>query len=95
MAKTKPIPVRLEPQLIRRLDVTAHKLGSTRATLIKYCACSFLEEFTKRGMSMIPSDFDVIIAGLDNRTKVANKGRSKTSPAGKKTGRPAASARRR
>jgi len=46
---TKPIPIRLTPQVIQRLDRAAQRLGTNRAALIKMCAQTFLDDFEKNG----------------------------------------------
>ena len=35
---TMPIPVRLDPSVIERLDGAAKRMGTNRSALIKFCA---------------------------------------------------------
>jgi hypothetical protein len=69
MADTKPIPVRLPTALLPRIDAVAKRLGYNRARLIAFCITTFLEDFERRGMSMMPLDWEEILKRLDGRTK--------------------------
>jgi predicted DNA-binding protein len=70
MSEGKPIPVRLSPDIIRRLDAVAKKTGmSTRASIIKICVTGFLDYFERTGMAGLPLNYREIIQSLDGRTR--------------------------
>ncbi len=73
MPETKPIPVRLSPEVIARLDATATALGNTRAGIIKLCLTAFLEAFESKGKLALPLDWESILDVMDGRTKEARE----------------------
>lgn len=73
MALTAPIPVRLSPDVIHRLDEAAKKLGNTRAGVIKLCLAAFLEDFEARGTAALPLDWQAVLAGMDGRSTPRTK----------------------
>ena len=69
MAETKPIPVRLTPEILARLDNVADKTGlGNRAAVIKLCLSSFLKYIEKEGISSIQPGWAEILSDLDGRT---------------------------
>jgi hypothetical protein len=67
---TKPIPVRLEPSVIARLDRAAQRLGTNRAALIKFCAQTFLSDFeARRGVASLPPNWQELLRRLDGRSR--------------------------
>ena len=70
MAITRPIPVRLDDDLIRRLDAAAQRLGTTRAGVIKLCLTAFLDHFESAGgVASLPLNWREMIAANDGRTR--------------------------
>lgn len=69
VAENSPIPVRLSPELIARLDDAAKKIGNTRAGIIRFCTDTFLTHFEKHGRAALPPDWEDILSAFDNRTK--------------------------
>lgn len=68
MADTKPIPIRLSPDMIERLDraaKTAHL--SNRTEVIKLCISSFLDYFEAYGQARLPPNWQEMLADLDGR----------------------------
>ena len=49
MRKEASLPVRLDPELNRRLTAAAERLGTTKSALIRLVAKSFVEEFEASG----------------------------------------------
>ena len=84
MAETKPIPVRLSPELILRLDKAAQAMGTTRAGVIKLCLNSFLDAYERDGKIALPLDWRLVLERSDGRTVHARAGHgdSPGSPAG-------------
>lgn len=68
MAETKPIPVRLSPEIISRLDAAAERMGNTRAGVIKLCLASFLDGFERKGTAALPLNWETLLDQLDGRT---------------------------
>lgn len=69
MASTKPIPVRLSDDVIKRLDSCAQKIGNNRAALIKHCLSAFLDSYEKNGSVILPLNWEEIVENQDGRTK--------------------------
>ncbi len=85
MADTKPIPVRLDTQIIARLDAAAKRLGNNRAGIIKLCVSTFLDHLEAHGGRMaLPPDWEDILSRLDGRTRDARAHRA-ASEAPRKT----------
>lgn len=77
MADTKPIPVRLDTQIIARLDAAAKRLGNNRAGIIKLCVSTFLDHLEAHGGRMaLPPDWEEILSRLDGRTRDARAHRA-------------------
>lgn len=64
---SKPIPVRLDENLIRRLDAIATRIGSNRAAVIRMLVQIWVEDFEKRGQAALPVNWRGIMDGLDAR----------------------------
>jgi hypothetical protein len=70
MAATKPIPVRLDQNTIKRLDGAAKRLGSNRAALIKFCAKTFVDHFERHGgIASLPPDWRELLREQNSRTR--------------------------
>jgi len=55
MAKDTAIPVRLDPEMNRRVSEIARKLGITRSTLMRLLLESFINEYdSNNGRIMMP-----------------------------------------
>lgn len=67
MDLTKPIPVRLPPELIDRLDAVAKKLGNTRAGVIRFLIETWVDEFEDRGRAMLPDTWKDVLVSFDGR----------------------------
>lgn len=68
---SKPIPVRLPPDIIERIDAAAELAGTNRAALIRFCAETFAAYVNKRGRAALPPDWPSVLAAMDGRTKEA------------------------
>jgi hypothetical protein len=65
---TTPIPVRLDPSVITRLDGAAKRLGTNRSALIKFCAQTFLSHFERHGgVTSLPPNWRELLSRLDGR----------------------------
>jgi hypothetical protein len=85
MADTKPIPVRLDTQIIARLDAAAKRLGNNRAGIIKLCVSTFLDHMEAHGGRMaLPPDWEEILARLDGRTRDARASRTEADTGAKR-----------
>ncbi len=69
MSVTKPIPVRLDHDLIKRLDEAAERLGNTRTGVIKLCLSAFLDHFEATGTASLPLNWREIVEYWDRRTR--------------------------
>lgn len=69
VSETKPIPVRLDHDLIKRLDRAAERLGNTRTGVIKLCLTAFLDHFEAEGAASLPLNWAEIVAYWDRRTR--------------------------
>lgn len=74
MNQKKPIPVRLSPDLIQRLDRAAARIGQNRACLIRFCVDSWLHDFEKYGYAVLPPNWPEIIKRQDGRRKKKLRG---------------------
>jgi len=54
--------------MITRLDAAAEKTGYSRASLIRYCAETWLSYWEIHKEDALPANWDKIMAGLDGRT---------------------------
>jgi hypothetical protein len=69
MPKGKPTLVRLQPDMIARLDSVSEKMGLfNRSAVIKFCLQTFLAYFEKHGESKLPLDWREILHETDGRT---------------------------
>lgn len=68
MAATKPIPIRLGADTIKRLDKAAARIGNNRAGIVRFLVESWLEEFERTGKAELPVQWKKIIAATDGRT---------------------------
>lgn len=69
MAETKPIPVRLTDDTLKRLDRVAERTGlGNRASVIKLCLSSFLDYIEKEGITRMQPGWSDILSDLDGRT---------------------------
>ena len=69
MPKGKPTLVRLQPDMIARLDSVSAKMGLfNRSAVIKFCLLTFLAHFEKHGQSVLPVDWREILKETDGRT---------------------------
>lgn len=66
---TKPIPVRIPVEFLDRLKTAAKRLGTNRSQLIAFCAQTFLEEFERKGIAMMPPNWEHLLNRLDGRRK--------------------------
>jgi len=80
MAESPPIPVRLSDDLIKRLDKVAERIGSNRASVMRVCTQTFVEQFERHGKIMLPPDWQELLARADNRTR-ASRGVAGERPA--------------
>lgn len=71
MSETKPIPIRLSDDLIKRLDDVSAQLGSNRAAVARFCVQTFVEYFERHGSACLPPNWKDILASLDNRTALS------------------------
>lgn len=56
--------------MIARLDKAAHRLGSNRAALTKFCARTFIDHFKNNGgIASLPPGWREILRGQDGRTR--------------------------
>ena len=69
MPETKPIPVRLDDDLIARLDLIAKRIGTTRSSVIRMLVSSWVESFERDGASALPMDWEAVMLQLDGRTR--------------------------
>jgi hypothetical protein len=53
--------------MIPRLDAAAERLGTTRAQLIGFCTKTFLEAFERKGMALMPPNWEELLHDLDGR----------------------------
>jgi len=68
---TKPIPVRLDPNVIDRLDRAATRLGTNRSALIKFCAETFVSHFERAGgIASLPPNWKELLRQLDGRSQL-------------------------
>ena len=66
---TKPIPVRLTPAMIERLDRAAQAMGlENRTALIKICLRLFMDALEKANYKLPGIDLDSLIKDQDGRT---------------------------
>lgn len=72
VANTKPIPVRLENDLIERLDRVANQIGSNRSAVIRFLVSSWVDEFERTGHAILPPNWEEILAALDGRSDPAS-----------------------
>jgi|SRR5579862_528462 len=69
---TKPTPIRLDEQTVKRLDEAANRLGSNRAAIIRLCTRTFLDHFESHGgIASLPLDWREILRSMDGRTSAA------------------------
>lgn len=62
MPVTKPIPIRLEPEIIAALDDAACALGTNRAALVRHLLTTFLRHYDA-GAGTLPADWRRMLAG--------------------------------
>jgi hypothetical protein len=71
MPEKKPIPVRLENELIARLDKASKRLGNNRAALIRFCVDSFLSYFENNGgVASLPPNWRELFDAQDGRRTI-------------------------
>jgi SOS-response transcriptional repressor LexA len=81
VADTKPIPVRLDEEVISRLAATAKRMGTNRAALIRFLTQSFLDHFEKNGgTASLPHDWREILRLQDGRAFGQVRGRASATP---------------
>lgn len=68
MPETKPIPVRLGDDVITRLDRASKRIGSNRASVIRFLVDSWLDHFEKHGRASLPPNWEELVNSMDNRT---------------------------
>jgi metal-responsive CopG/Arc/MetJ family transcriptional regulator len=85
VSATTPIPVRLSPDLIKRLDDVAERIGSNRAAVIRFCIQTFVEHLEKNGRMALPPNWLEIIAAMDNRTLESRVGKRAVPEVSSKT----------
>lgn len=81
---TKPIPIRLDDEVVARLDAAADRIGSNRAAVVRMLITGWLDDFDSKGRSMLPVDFEDIVKAFDHRTKEAKS--KKKYPGAKESG---------
>ncbi len=69
MSGGKPIPVRLAPELLARIDAVCKQTGlSSRSHVIKMCVSTFLDHFEATGGTNVTVPWEAILKNLDGRT---------------------------
>ena len=68
MANSPCIPLRLTPTQIARLDAVAERLLTTRAAILRMCAESFCEQFERKGVAILPPNWEQLLLDADHRT---------------------------
>jgi hypothetical protein len=70
MAEGKPIPVRLNGELIARLEAVATRLGTSKSALIRFLAKSFVDHFEANGgLVSLPHNWEAILREQDGRSE--------------------------
>ena len=69
MSETKPIPVRLLPSVIDRLDAASLKMRTNRAALVRLLTDTFQTDYEVRGNITLPLDWEALINRQDGRRK--------------------------
>jgi len=70
MVESAPVPVRLPPELICRLDAATKQLHmGSRATLIRFCLLSFLDHIEGMDSSLAADHWQAIFNDMKARTK--------------------------
>ncbi len=67
MAEGRPIPVRLSPDVISRLDTSSKRFHINRAGVIKLCLLSFLDHIDKVGSASLPLNWEEMLKSADGR----------------------------
>lgn len=67
MAERRPIPVRLDEDLIVRLDEVARRIGSNRAAVIRFCVQTFVEHVAAQVRAPLAPDWYEIIRRIESR----------------------------
>ncbi len=79
--RTKPLPIRFDPDLTNRIDSTARKMGLTRTAIIKTCVSGFLEVLEHAIPPAELKDLQALLRKMDGRhtryerARVAAEGR--------------------
>ena len=68
VSESMAIPVRLDHEVVKRLDEAAQRLGNTRAGIIKLCVVAFLDYFEETGSVSMPLNWNDMAKYLDRRT---------------------------
>lgn len=69
MGESKPIPVRLSDEVIKRLDAVAKKSGlESRTAVIKLCLSAFLDSYEADGAAALPREWKKLLRDTDGRS---------------------------
>lgn len=69
MSQTKPIPVRLNQQVLERLDAVVENTGfDTRTEIIKLCLILFLDALEQNNYKLPGWNIDEMLKMMDGRT---------------------------
>lgn len=82
VADTKPIPVRLNASVIKRLDTAAQRLVIDRTSIIRFCIETFLSDFEAKGRTILPPDWEQLIRDQDGRRAKASQSLVTSAAAG-------------
>lgn len=64
---SSPFPVRLQGQLIKRIDQIAAQSGLTRSDIIRLCLNRFLEDFEANPAELMNRDWSQVLNKFDGR----------------------------
>lgn len=76
MAFGSQLPVRLDPETERRLEIAAERTGTTKSALIRLLAKTFVENCVHDdGSVVLPPDWKKLLEPADGRSKKKSKGK--------------------
>jgi hypothetical protein len=81
---TKPIPVRITKDVLKRIDAAAEKLGSKRSRIVAFAAQKFTEYAENNGGVTIPPDWSEIFKSLGKLKPKSPAGKIKSALKGAK-----------
>jgi len=68
---SKPIPVRLQKDVLKRIEAAAKKLGTNRSRVIAFAVQNFTEYAENRESVTLPPDWNVIFQSLAKQKQKA------------------------